>query len=271
MARLAKSYVHGALDWAAAKILEADGGDGIVSRRDLRRALDGLQGVERSLVDALYRLIDRRDDAPGARITRGDVDRTMAYAKERLVDVHDDNRNGLSQDEIDRMSTLGKLAVELVRVIERKAVLDEGTSEALARRLGELSEGLVFDDFGTEGTTERFTVVHVEASLQALTEQTLAQTLGLDLSDPKQEIARFITDLEEFYVRLIELTMMLEQVPVTRAHDLVALMQGRLRGTVAAILGRDGPEGPGAEHPVYIVGIAPDGDLVGLRSIVVWT
>ena len=78
--------------------------------------------------------------------------------------------------------------------------------EALAKRLAELAQDLIFDDFGTEGTGARLQPVHQVASLAALTPASLAATLG-----------------------------------------------------------------PGPEHRAYIVGIAPDGDLVGLETRVIWT
>lgn len=265
MARLAKHHVHAALDRAAAHIVAAGGDDGRVSRR----YLEGLRGAERGLVAMLYRFTDHRDAAPGAQVTRSDVEATVAYTKAKLVDAYDLNRNGLSQAEIERISTTAKLAVSLARALKRQAVEDSIDAGAqLADEIGQLTPGLIFDDFGTEGTSEGFTAVHREASLDPLAPldaATVAVTLGLDANDPAQAIVRFITDLDDFFADLRELHRQLEQAPWTRADALVDLMQASLRSTVAAIVGLE------PQLPVYIVGVAPDGDLVGLRSTVIWT
>ena len=90
MARLAKQKVHAALEKAAANILDAAGDDPIVSRKDIRQKLKTLAGVEQQLTSVFYRFMDRRDAKPGARITKKDIDETLAYAKERLVDAYDE-------------------------------------------------------------------------------------------------------------------------------------------------------------------------------------
>lgn len=100
MSRLAKQKVHAALERAAHNILSAAGDDPIVSRKDIRHMLKELTGTERELTDILYRFIDHRDYKPGARITRTDIDDTLAYAKTTLVDAYDVNNNGLSEAEI---------------------------------------------------------------------------------------------------------------------------------------------------------------------------
>ncbi len=115
MARLAKSHVHEALDHVAATIIAADRGDGRISRADMRRAVRRLRGLERTLTEVFFRFVDHRDAAAGAVVTRKDVEGTVAYAKDRLVDAYDINENGLSKAEIAKMSNLGKLAVALAR------------------------------------------------------------------------------------------------------------------------------------------------------------
>ncbi|MCH9681182.1 MAG: hypothetical protein K0V04_07105, partial [Deltaproteobacteria bacterium] len=115
MARLAKSHVHEALEHVAATLIGADGGDGRISRADMRRAVQRLRGLERTLTEIFFRFVDHRDAAPGAVVTRSDVEGTLRYAKDRLIDAYDFNENGLSKAEIAKMSNLGKLAVALAR------------------------------------------------------------------------------------------------------------------------------------------------------------
>ncbi|PRP96540.1 hypothetical protein ENSA5_36160 [Enhygromyxa salina] len=93
----------------------ADRGDKRISRADMRLALRRLRGTERALTEIFFRFIDHRDAKPGAVITKFDVDKALVYAKDRLIDAYDINNNGLSQDEIAKMSNLAKLAVQLAR------------------------------------------------------------------------------------------------------------------------------------------------------------
>ena len=42
-----------------------------------------------------------------------------------------------------------------------------------------------------------------------------------------------------------------------------------LRDLIVVIFGEDGNSPP--QHPVYWVGLAEDGSIVGLKSVVIWT
>ncbi|MBN2361871.1 MAG: hypothetical protein JXR83_20640 [Deltaproteobacteria bacterium] len=128
MPRIAKADVHAALERAAKNISDAKTPDGIVSRNDIKDKLGELDGTEKKLTDIFYRFIDHRDHVAGARITQKDIDRAVAYAKEKIVDKYDLNRNGLSRDEIAKMSLTGKLAVELARELKKAAAVEGGTS-----------------------------------------------------------------------------------------------------------------------------------------------
>ncbi|MEL6142520.1 MAG: nuclease, partial [Bacteroidota bacterium] len=139
MARISKSQVHAALDIAAQHILNARGDDNVISRLDIRQKLRELSGTERNLVDMLYRFIDKRDYKPGARVTKTDVEDTLAYTKVKLINAYDENNNGFSRAEIEKMSTTGKLAVSFAR--ELKARENETT---LLQELRILGEGLYF-------------------------------------------------------------------------------------------------------------------------------
>ena len=111
MSRIAKHKVHAALEQVAQHILDATGDDPFVSRKDIRAKLVELEGVEQQLTRIFYRLIDRRDAKPGARVTQKDVADTLAYAKEKLVDAYDINNNGLSAAEIAQMELNAELVV----------------------------------------------------------------------------------------------------------------------------------------------------------------
>jgi hypothetical protein len=138
MSRIAKSDVNAALSLAARIIVAAGGADGRISRAEVAAKLPALPAEQRALVDVFFKFIDHRDARPGAQVTRSDVDKAVAYAKESMIAKYDLNSNGLSAGEIARMSLTGKRAVDLARALKKAAVddgpvapprMDEGLSE----------------------------------------------------------------------------------------------------------------------------------------------
>jgi Nuclease A inhibitor-like protein len=261
MTNVATSDVHAALTRAADQLLQAGGPDGIVSRKDIRTKLLSLEGTERELVDALYRFIDRRDGARSARMTKTDIDAALAFIRTDLVDRHDLDKNGLAEDEVARMSDLGKLAVSLARKL-KEATGPSG--EALAQKIASLAAGLYLDDFGSEGGMG-FSPFHAAAKLTQLTKDTFRA--ALEFTDrPEHDIVRFEPAdrcLEKFIATHWDENQQ-------QAEEVVRFMKANLREICAVVTGRDDPE-LGAEHPTYIVGIDSAGNLVGLKTAVIWT
>lgn len=258
MSRIAKSEVNNAFEWAAAQITEAGGRDGITSRAEIRRKISELTGPERDLVDFFYRFIVRRGGNPSERVTRTDIDAALAIAREQLVAAFDTNDNGLSADEVAAMPPLGRLAVKVARQRQR-------SGEDLSNHFEALAFNLVLDDFGTELTGEHFLSFHAPASLDHLSAQTFREALRLDPRDPKSQIAR-TESAAEFFRRLVDHHT---PGPTAQAIALAQAMQSTLADLHVFIVGAD-PEG-GPMHPVYIVGVAPDGSLAGLRARVQWS
>jgi hypothetical protein len=265
--RIATSDVHAALERAADQLRSAAGPDGIVSRRDVRARLQQLEGTERAIVEVLYRFIDGRDAARSARVTKSDIDATVAHVRTELIDRLDLDQNGLSADEIARMSELGKLAVALAQTL-KDATAPGG--KALAAQLASLADGLWLNDFATEGG-EGFTAFHAAAGLSELTQDTLRAALGLTADRPEHEIARFEA-ADRCLERIINQSTD-EDMPGLRdkAVELVRVMKTHLRALTAAVIGRDDTELVDVAHPAYVVGIDANGDLVGLKSSVIWT
>lgn len=113
MARLAKAEVHRALDLAGFNLKYGGGLDGIISRADAKATTKDLEGAEKGLTAMLFAFTDARDHKAGARVTGADIDKALAYAKDRMVDAYDTNHNGLSKAEIAKMSKTGQLAAQL--------------------------------------------------------------------------------------------------------------------------------------------------------------
>jgi hypothetical protein len=258
VSRIAKSEVNAAFEWAAAQITEAGGRDGITSRTEIRRKIAELGGAERDLVDFFYRFIVRRGGNPGERVTRTDIDAALDAARRELVAAFDTNDNGLSVDEVAAMPPLGRLAVKVARQRQR-------SGEDLSNHFEALAFSLVFDDFGTELTGERFLSLHVPAELTQLTAQSFRDALDLDQDDPKSRISR-TDEAADFFRRLID-----HHTPgqTSQAVALAQAMQSTLADLRVYIVGDD--PGGGPIHPVYIAGLAPDGSIAGLRARVQWT
>ncbi|MDX2010508.1 MAG: hypothetical protein SFW67_09975 [Myxococcaceae bacterium] len=121
MSRIAKSDVTAALARSASIITQAGGADGRTSRAELKASLASLSPAEQKLTDVFFKFIDHRDFRAGAQVTKTDVDRAVAYAKEKLVAKYDLNRNGLSKAEVKAMSLSARLAVDLARELKAAA------------------------------------------------------------------------------------------------------------------------------------------------------
>ncbi|GMU60482.1 MAG: hypothetical protein AMXMBFR34_22450 [Myxococcaceae bacterium] len=123
MARISKSDVNAALAAAAKTIIAAGGEDGRVSRKEIKNALatDRVPRQQAALVDIFFKFIDHRDFKAGAQVTAKDVKRAVEYAKTHMVNKYDLNNNGLSRDEIGKMSITGKRAVDLAKALKAAA------------------------------------------------------------------------------------------------------------------------------------------------------
>jgi len=267
MARLAKQKVHAALDKAAQNILDASGDDPIVSRKDIRNKLKELEGVEQQLTDIFYRFMDYRDSKPGARITKKDIDETLAYAKEKLIDIYDKNNNGLSAAEIADMSLTARLAVRYAKLQDQ--IAKENTTDKLYESLTELGEGLYFPAWANEADAY-LSPFRQDAKLQELTEDGFSSALGLDYANPTEAIElwhqgraayEWIFELYEHYDQLAALESF---------KTLHKFMEKHLTHITHIVVGLDGSR-PDSEYPVYFVGLAPEGDILGFKTTTVWT
>jgi len=267
MTTIATSDVHAALERAAEQLRGAGGPDGVVSRRDIRTRLLALEGAERELVDVLYRFIDGRDAARSARMTKSDIDAAVAHIRTELIDRHDLDQNGLSDDEIARMPELGKHAVALARKL-KDAAAPKG--EALAQHLATLAQGIWQEAYGSESGIG-FEAFHAAANLSELTRDTFRATLGFTADRPEHEIVKFEAP-DYFFNHFLATHWEPELDEYARARELVQALKTHLRSIAVALIGSGDPERySSAEHPLYVVGIDAAGNLVGLKSSVTWT
>jgi hypothetical protein len=123
MARIAKADVNRALETAAKTLIKIGGSDGRISRAEVKNALatDRVPRKQAPLVDIFFKFIDNRDFREGAQVTPADVKRAVEYAKKSMVAKYDLDNNGLSKDEVDKMSLTGKRAVDLAKALKESA------------------------------------------------------------------------------------------------------------------------------------------------------
>lgn len=268
MSRLSKQKVHAALEKAAQNILSAAGDDPFVSRRDIRQKLKELAWTERQLTAVFYRFMDHRDAKPGARITKVDVEDSLAYAKEKLVDAYDENNNGLSEAEIAKMSLTARLAVRFAR-LQEQAAAETITTDSLYASLTELGDNLFFPAWANESDAY-LSVFRQDADLTELTQETFSTALGLDPSNPVEAIEMWHQG-QSNYEWIFEIYEDVEELEaLERFKTLHAFMKNHLTHLTHVIVGEDGQR-EDSEYPVYFVGLTPEGDILGFKTITIWT
>ena len=104
MPRISHAPPLKAFDAMAARLAEAGGQDGIISRRDAkslgRELRSNGQGTESLVAGKIFRMADRYDNVPGNRVTMADLANTRRFVEEQLLEGVDKNRNGYSAAEI---------------------------------------------------------------------------------------------------------------------------------------------------------------------------
>ncbi len=266
MTNLATSEVNAAVESAAAHLVQAAGPDGIVSRQDIRSKLYSLKGTERELVEALYHFISDRETKRTARMTRRDIDSAVAAIRTDIIENIDLDKNGLSEDEVARMSKLGKLAVTLALML--KAKVSGPTGQELAQEIGELAKGVFFDSYySTEGATplEPF---FAAAKLTHLTLNDFRATLQLT-NGPEHE-AKEDFGPGEYTLAAIRRANDSEEGE-NKAAKLIEFLEIHLREIQEVVIGRDAGQDRTWPVHAYVVGLDAKGNIVGVRAELIWT
>ena len=125
MSRIAKAEVNAALSLVAKKLIKAGGTDGKISRDDVKVLLADLPKSQRGLADIFFKFVDNKDFRAGAQVTAKDINKAVSYAKDHMIEKYDLNNNGLSKDEIAKMSLTGKRAVELAKALKSVVAVPE--------------------------------------------------------------------------------------------------------------------------------------------------
>ncbi len=255
------------LQQAAEELRVAAGSDGQLSRQDFNRIIDDKSGNERALLEALYAFL-REEDQRNMRITRDVLERGMRFVQDKLIAQYEIMPGGLSLQETEAIRALGEDTLPLAFSLKRAAA---GTTYLhpmeIFNQIQVLTPELFFDDIGSEGS-QSIEAIHIPASITDLTEETFAKALKLNLDDPKDAIARFVP-AEEHFTKFISQHYPFELD--AKALALVNLMKDNLRQHTVVVLGEDYHDSVPPQHPVYVVGVADNGSLVGFKSQVIWT
>lgn len=249
-------------------LLSAAGGDGIVSRADFRTLLRNTNDpLQKRFLELFYSFLIKLEDRPRMRVTAEVIDRGIAFIREQIVPQFEIKDSFTQNTNLEIAETHGSsfpLAMELIRVTASQQSLDP---KAVSERIGELSEGLFFDDYGSEAAIgiEPFFLEH---PANPLTPESFQQALGVDPNTPKGVVARF-DPAEGVLLTFVEQHFRTEGAD--DARSLVELMQSNLKDHTIIVMGEDNHPDLESNHPVYVVGIGENGDVAGFQSVVVWT
>ena len=251
-----------------ATLLEAADGDGIVSRADLRRlAQETTDPIKRRFLETFYSFLIKLEDRPRMRVTEDVIDRGIAFIQDQIIpnfEVKTSFTSRTNQDIAQLHKAALPMAMELIRFTADNVIL---SPREVSEEIAPLTEGLFFDDYGSEAAIpiESFFVEHPGS---AFGPDSFVEALGLELHTPSNTVARF-----ESADRVLQ--TFIEQHVFNglsdRARSVVELMEENLSDLTIIILGEDNHPDLESNHPVYVVGIGPNGDLAGFESVVIWT
>jgi hypothetical protein len=224
MARIAKGHMHRILDAVGQAVKDADQGhDGIVSRNDMKTSMKEMDkeidevsdmfaerwdggltdmikdqhDIRKVLINTFYRFVDHRDHKPGARITDADIDKAVAYAKEKLVDAYDVNNNGLSAAEIAEMGTIGQMAAAFLKIVPKVAEKSWGMRDQV-QQLEDMRDDLtnLVNDHEWSDVLAYFPedIVKAQRDIGIGEQQFIIEAMGLNVND----IAPAVGDTSDF-------------------------------------------------------------------------
>ncbi len=268
MTRITIQDLFNTLDKTRTSLLDASNDDGMVSRADLKCLLDVTQDPqEQRFIEFFYTFLIKIEDRPRMRVTEEIINQGIAVLKEQIIPNFEIQEafSLSSQQKIAQVHDAAlPLAMELIRTTSQKASL---SAREVSEQIAQLSEGLYFDDYGSEAAiaVDPFFLEHPQ---EALSPTSFAQALGIDPNTPKGKIERFDPAdrvLQNFIERQFNAGLS------ERARTVVELMQANLDTLSIIVVGQDNHPDLESNHPVYVFGMGPDGNLAGFTSFVIWT
>ncbi len=118
---------------------DSAGKDGVISRDDAEKLGQALRedgrGTEAYAAGKVFRMVDKFEDASGARVTGKDLDQARGFVENELLESADTNRNGYSQAEVKTMPSTGRALVEIGLKLQSD---EKGVGGRVAHRIPEL-------------------------------------------------------------------------------------------------------------------------------------
>jgi hypothetical protein len=278
MSRIAKADVNKALSLAAKSIVEAGGADGRTSRAELKSALTKLSKEQRGLVDIFFKFIDNRDFKKGAQVTAKDVSRAVEYAKTHMVAKYDLNNNGLSKEEVAKMSLTGKRAVDLAKALKAAAAtpaLDSGKLGVEIAKYSNVASYMSESDYNPAFFAKDFPAGHdlnannVMMALRPELAKHFEDTTGV-LGDFTAEVYK-PRDAKAFIDGLSEVSDPNDPglEPSAKAFaEITKLLNGNLKDLQVVKVGPKDTDGTlASDHGLYayvVIGRASDGKVAGV-------
>ena len=272
MSKLNYDALQAVLDQTATTLIKAAGDDPFISRRDIQKKLKGMKGLERSLVDILYRYTNSLDTKPGARVTQKDVKSAVQNIEYALYSGEIDlSTIGVSFFEIETFTKYGHWAILLITYLKRVAITETFSSgQQLAEELEVLARGLIVTNFQTEAEAG-FWPFHKEANLERLTQDAFEELIDLKSYEWPFNETYLFTEMDDYFI--MDFLLAFDEWEYLnklagQAREFIATMRATLRDIHFAILGDGGDH---SNHPTFWLGIDKNNDLVGLRTETIWT
>lgn len=271
MALLTINDLQNTLDNTRETLLSATDGDGIVSREDFEQLSDETEDqLEKDFLRIFYHdFLLKLDDKSGVRVTAALIDRGMDFIHEQIV-PH------LSIEITSSRQTEENIAIQHDEAFEISHKLLTFTKDNVALnahelrdQIGALSEGLYFDDLGSEAAIA-INAFFLEHLYLAISPESFIHDLGLDPASPQAAVSRFL-DRGGAGLILHRFIDKHEGELRDKARAVVKLMEENLTDIKVITLGEPNLGAYDSEHPLYVIGRGKDGNIAGFESRVIWT
>ncbi len=267
MALVTINDLENTLDKTCQTLLSAANGDGIVSREDFQRLLDGTEdAMEKAFLEYFYDFLIQLEDRPNVRVTKAVIDNGITFIKKEII-PNFEVKLRFTQQTNQKIAQINELAFpmaeELLKITDYRQTL---SPREVSEQIGQYTGELFFDDLGSEAAIP-IAPFFLEHSNPTLSPKSFVEALGLNPDEPKGVVSRYEPAgliLERFIDKHND-----ELKPKARA--VVELMEENLSDLTAIVLGEEYTSDYESNHPVYVVGIGLNGNLAGFQSFVVWT
>jgi len=251
---------------AAAHLREATGEDPFLSREDFRRKLNTVDLSERPLLESLYHFVLAQENSPRSRITEKDIDQALERALSQVITAYQLAPGPLSPEAEEELQSYGDAHLELGKNLKAAAQQAAPIPPAeLVNKLESLAEALEPVNYHS-GEYSPFKGIYLPSRLEELTPAIFREALEQflrEFGDGDFRVERLIR-AESYFPDFINRQPSAERQALAR--EVVELFRQQLHQLSVAILESQRY----GWRPMFIVGLNPAGNLVGLQCNVLW-